>query len=65
MFSFTEFAQCPDPTAFICEVSLAPRGSETEVSIYCSPCWSSRKTWEDCTESGGRLRKVRRVISPN
>ncbi|PGH02248.1 hypothetical protein AJ79_07697 [Helicocarpus griseus UAMH5409] len=59
-----ELAASSEPTAFICEVGLAAGKDETEVTVYCSPCWWSRKTWKDCVEKDGRLKKVRRVIAP-
>ncbi|PLB54908.1 hypothetical protein P170DRAFT_505554 [Aspergillus steynii IBT 23096] len=57
-----EMSQSSDPTAYICEIGLAPRDIDTEVSIYCSPSYSAQWSWRDKIEANGYMKKKRRVI---
>ncbi|KAA8894295.1 dimethylallyl tryptophan synthase [Sphaerosporella brunnea] len=52
------FAAKDTPSAFIGEIGLAPRGAETEVSIYASPCWFSKDLWKEGEDEEGLLEKI-------
>ncbi|KAF8542585.1 dimethylallyl tryptophan synthase [Trichophaea hybrida] len=53
------FAKKDNPSAFISEIGLAPRGAKTEVSVYASPCWFSRRLWKDREDVQVLMEKIR------